>query len=141
MKPILITLSVFVHSLIFGQTASFKTANHWKIYNATTGNLFQYPIDTLKIIPYYSLDDDSMHGYLAEVVELPSDDPPRWMGVHIATYEMGRIIHKIEISLYGGFLYDETTKKHYQLPENKIDGWLSYIRRSFMAIQKGTAGK
>jgi len=109
---------------------------HWKLYDIASGNLFQYTIDTLKKFAYYDLDDDTMHEYLAEVSELPSNDPPRWMGAHIATYEINGATKKIEISLYGGFFYDESSKRHYQLPDNKIDDWLSYIRRSFMTIHK-----
>lgn len=136
MKYILIIWSMVLYNYSFGQITSIKTTNHWKLYDINAGNLFQYSIDTVKTFPCYELDDDSIHEYLAELSELSSDDPPRWMGAHIATYDMDGRMRKVEISLYGGFFYDEASKKHYQIPDNKIDDWLSYIRRSFMAIHK-----
>jgi len=140
MKPVLVLISIFLWNLTVGQPMPFKMAKHWKLYDITSGNLFQYSIDTLKNFAYYDLDDDTMRGYISEVSALPSDDPPRWMGAHIATYELDGAIKKVEVSLYGGFFYDESSRKHYQLPDNKIDDWLSYIRRSFMTVHKGLSG-
>lgn len=137
MKSIFIIWTALLYNLSFGQNVSFKTAMHWKLYDITVGNLFQYSLDTLKHFPFYNLDADSIRDYMDEVSELSSDDTPRWMGAHIATYVFGGETRKIEISLYGGFFYDETSKKYYQLPDNKIDNWLSYIRRSFMNVHEG----
>jgi hypothetical protein len=124
-----------------GQTTSFKAAKNWKLYDITTGNLFRYPVDSLKKFHYIELNDDSIHKYIEDVSELPADDPPRWMGAHIATYEIEGITKKIEISQYGGFFYDEVSKKHYQIPDTRIDEWLAYVRRSFMAIHKESSGQ
>ena len=82
-----------------------------------------------------------MHFYLAKVSIWPSNDPPVWMGAHVATYEINGLERKVEISLYGGFFYDEEAKIHYQIADDKIDRWTEFIRQEFMKNHTKTANK
>jgi hypothetical protein len=136
MKPILTILAFFLYQLALGQDTSFRSAKNWRLYDISAGDVFQYPVDTLKNFHYTSLDADAMKGYLESLSMVPAESPPRWMGAHAATYELNGVVRKIEISLYGGFFYDETTKRHFLLPDDKRNSWLAYIRQSFMAIDK-----
>jgi len=122
-------------NVCFGQSKSFESAGKWKLYDVAGHNLFKYSTDTLKHFSYYSLHDDSMHTFLQGIKELRTDDPPVWMGgPHVVTYELDGEIYKLDISHYGGFFFDERTRKYYQLSEDKRDDWLTYIRDCFIAV-------
>jgi len=132
MKLILFIISLFSYSVISGQSTSFTNAKNWKLYKIADENAFQYRVDTLKNFSFERLSDDTMRTFISELSELPSSGPHIWMGAYIATFEYEGITRKVEISHYGGVLYDESSKKHFQIPENKVLDWLSYIRQSFM---------
>jgi hypothetical protein len=121
---------------VLGQDTSFQLAKNWRLYDISANDVFQYPVDTLKNFHYAKLDADSMKGYLAALSRVSEESPPLWMGVHVATYELNGTVRKIEISLYGGFFYDESTKRYFLLPDDKRDAWLAYIRQNFMGIDK-----
>lgn len=78
-----------------------------------------------------------MQLFLAGLTEMTAGGPHVWMGAYIATYEFNGRLHKVEISHYGGILYDEPTKRHYQIPENKIQDWLAFIRNAFIQSENG----
>jgi len=120
------------HSL--GQSKVFQDAGKWKLYDVSGQDLFRYSADTLKHFAYYPLNDDSIRSFLKEVKELPSNDAPVWMGgPHIATYELDGETYKLDISHYGGFFFDERTKRYYQVSDDRVEEWLSYIRSCFVA--------
>ena len=98
-------------------------------------NAFEYRLDTLKNFTYASLNGDTMQSYLDGLSEMPAGGPHVWMGAYIATYETSGGEYKVEISYYGGVIYDESTRKHYQIRENKIKDWLSFIRNSFIQFK------
>ena len=126
------------YSCSFGQTSSFERSQKWKLYDVAGSNLFKYSTDTLKRFSFYNLNDDSVRDFLKGIREIPADDAPVWMGApHIATYEIDGLINKVDISLYGGFFFDEKSKKYFQLPNNNIDSWHSYIRECFVSFHKG----
>ena len=138
MKPIFTIFSLLIYSLIKGQPLSIEKSIHWKIYDISGSNLFSYTVDTVKKFPNSPINEDSIHFYLSKLSIWPSDAPPLWMGVHIATYELNGSERKVDISLYGGFFYDEETKLHYQISEDKIDMWTAFIRQEFMKIHEKT---
>jgi hypothetical protein len=136
MKPILTILALLLCQLAQSQDTSFRAAKNWRLYDISADDLFEYSVDTLKNFHYIKLDADSMKGYLATLSKVSEESPPLWMGAHVATYELNAAVRKVEISLYGGFFYDETTRRHFLLPDDQRDAWLAYIRQSFMAINK-----
>jgi hypothetical protein len=136
MKPFLTIIAIWLSQLALGQDTTFRAAKNWRLYDISDGNVFKYSIDTLSNFHYHTLDRDSVRRYMASLFTLPPESLPRWMGAYAATCELNGILRKIEISVYGGFFYDEITKRHFQLPEESIDPWQFYIRRRFLDIQK-----
>jgi hypothetical protein len=69
-----------------------------------------------------------MQFYLNSMSALPDKTDPIWMGSYLASYESsdGKV-HKVEVSIYGGFLFDELTGKHYNLPRQLNSRWLKFI--------------
>lgn len=139
MRPIPTIILLLVNSSMMGQSLPIGKSTHWKIYDISGNDLFTYSIDTIKKFPASPINEDSIHFYLSDLSIWPSNDPPLWMGAHIATFELNGSERKVEISLYGGFFYDEGTKLHYQVAENKIDSWTTFIRKEFMKIHTKTA--
>lgn len=136
MKLILGIVSLFFCTIVLGQVTQFNNAKNWKLYNVADENVFQYRLDTLKNFSYQQLSDDTLRYFMSELSELPANEPQIWMGAYVATFEIGDAKRKLEISHYGGILYDESSKRHYQIAESRIQEWLSYIRRSYMTIHK-----
>ena len=133
MKLFLFTIALFAKFLSFGQIEALNGAKNWKLYNIMDENAFAYRRDTLSNFSHRVLNEDSMRYFISDLSELTPNNPQIWQGAYIATFELDGIIKKIEISHFGGLLYDETRKRHYQIAESKIDAWLAYIRQAFMA--------
>lgn len=123
-------------TLASGQSTPLKVGKSWKLYNVTDENAFQYRIDTLRNFSSLKMSNDTMESYMSDITELSSEGPHIWMGAYISTCEVEGVVHKVEISHYGGIIYDESTKKHYQVAENKIEYWQSFIRQSFLEFSK-----
>jgi hypothetical protein len=134
MKVVLI-LFILSPLLCQGQSNSFEHAQQWKLYDVAGHDLFRYSTDTLRNFSFYSLDNDSIHEFVSGVKELPNGDPPVWMGGPlIVTYELEGATYKIDISHYGGFFFDERTKKYYQVATSDIENWNAYFTRCFVAV-------
>jgi len=132
MKPFFIIVAIWLSQTAQGQDTTFRSAENWRLYDIPAGNAFKYSIETLRNFQYYILDSDSMRRYMAFLSVLSPESLPRWMGAYVATCELDGAIRKIEISVYGGFFYDETTKRHFQLPEKLIDPWQTYVQHRFI---------
>src|SRR5690349_11971353 len=113
----LILLSVYSNE----QVPILAKANKWQLYNIADENAFTYSLDTLNNFSYINLAEDSLKYFLEGLNELPDHQPQFWQGAYIATYQLDGMRNKIEISHYGGLLFDETRKRHYQIAEYKID--------------------
>lgn len=134
MRLIYCIILTFLVSFGKAQTIQWESTHHWKLYSISGGDIFSYSVDTLKNYSYYTLNEDSIQSFLATASILPSDDPPVWMGAHVASYEKNKIIYKIEISQYGGFFYDEKTKQYFQISPQRREEWHAYIRIYFMSL-------
>lgn len=60
---------------------------------------------------------------------VPDTLNPVWMGGWAAAYEYGAESHKIEISAYGAFFYDQSTNRYYQIPMGLKEAWMTYINQ------------
>lgn len=109
------------------QDIPFQNAKNWKIYLIKDRNKLRYPVDTLKNFKNYSLNADSMSIYLKSPANLGQIESPAWMGSHIITYELKDTVRKLDVSVYGGFFYDETTRTYYQLGEELTKEWQDYL--------------
>lgn len=117
----------------FGQSCraqheSWNSTKNWRIYKGEGQQIFSYTVDTLNSIKSNPLNQDSIQFFLKNMTPLADKTDPIWMGSYLASYESadGKI-HKVEVSIYGGFLFDELTSKHYNLPRELNSRWLKFI--------------
>src|SRR4051812_28272779 len=117
MKNIVLFLLTLGFALaVNAQEIDWKSAKNWRLYNIRESAAFDYRLDTLKNFKSIPLDLDTMTGFLSEVAQWPKDKYSLWSGLYVATCELPKgDIRKIEISVYGGFFYDDRTKTYYQL--------------------------
>lgn len=109
-------------------------ATEWKLYTLQGHGAYNYSIDTLKSVENIPLDIDSVKFYLQDAQVLHPDGPIAWMGGNVVTCKLEGKMRKIDISNYGGFLYDEQSKAFYQIPLDKKEAWLSYIQNSYILL-------
>ncbi len=139
MKYILLTITI--SNFLFIQESSSQSINwaeskNWKLYDVHDESAFNYTLDTLRKFRNRSLNKDSMQTFVSNVTIIPIERIPVWMGFYVATCEFkSGAIRKIEISVYGGFFYDEKEKKYYQLPLEISKDWLDYMAESAAALQ------
>jgi len=135
MRFIFVSICILANTRSFGQIGALDHAKKWKLYNISDENAFAYRLDTLKNFAYKQLSDDTIKYFLSDISELPPNQPQTWQGAYVASFEVDSKTTKVEISHYGGLLFDEARKRHYQIAENKIDEWLSFIRKNYMQLQ------
>lgn len=128
MKYIFLFISFSFASKCFSQNINWAEAKDWRLYDIRNFSAFDYSLDTLRNFKSISLDQDTMNIFLSDVAEWPKSETSLWMGLYVATCELPENeTRKIEISVYGGFFYDELTKTYYQLPLGVRNDWLDYI--------------
>lgn len=129
----IIMLSVI--QICYGQDVIWKNSKNWKLYNIINKNGFTYSIDTIMSFQSIELSNQMMNTFMNDVSEWPIEKYSLWMGLYIATCEMeDKKIRKIIISNYGGFFYDQLTKRYYELPSELKDQWLSFLNDSMKKI-------
>ena len=120
-----------MHSQIdWGKTTS------WKLYDLNGRKGFSIQVDSLSNFRSTKLNDDSVHNFLRSISQWPKEKTAVWMGYFVATCKTpDNNIHKIDISMYGGFFFDETTHLYYELPEQVRDEWMKYINVKYETIE------
>src|ERR1700722_10808822 len=108
--------------------------SRWKIYKVPEPIMFRIPIDSLAQTNSQTLGQDSILMFIGTSTVLPDSITPVWMGGWLATYEFGGQIHKIEISSYGAFLYDQSSNRFYQIPIGLKEEWMTYIRQKLSLL-------
>jgi hypothetical protein len=130
MKALITLLILNVLSVAPAQVAWNKTSD-WQLYQIQGHGVFNYSIDTLKSFRSTPLNADSMKSYLNNAQIMKHDGSVAWMGGYVSTCKLEGVTRKIEISNYGGFLYDESTKTFYQVQEEKAGAWSVYLHHSY----------
>lgn len=65
-------------------------------------------------------------------------ESPLWMGNYVLSFDYPQgILHKIEVSTYGGFYYLHASRKYYVLPEGMRRGWLEYMNACYGRLEQG----
>jgi hypothetical protein len=131
----IILLLAVSHFYSFGQQTDWRKTTNWTLYNIQGRNGWQIPADSLFFFSHKSLNNDTMQRFLAHTSPIISADAPVWMGTHFASCTFNNKMHKLEISTYGGFFYDETDKKYYELSAALRNGWLEYLAESGAVLQ------
>lgn len=134
MKRIPIIISLFLLASFFtvcrSQPINWKQTGNWKIYALNKAAALSYPVDTLNQFKHIPLDDSTLISFLSQAKLLPKKMYATWMGFYITTYETpSHQLHKIIVSNYGGFLFDSSSKRYYELPEHLRDKWNAFITR------------
>jgi hypothetical protein len=132
MKLVLVA-SIFISALSASCQVHWEQSSNWTLYQYEGNRVFKVPIDSLKFIKSFALNNDSMAGFLKSVTPLNKKNLA-WMGGYITTCRIDGIIRKVEISNYGGFFYDQLTGMSYQLPTEKIDAWLDFLQNSYITM-------
>jgi hypothetical protein len=132
----LFVLLLLLSSESWGQKMDWGKSRDWKLYDIHTNKAFAYSSDTLQNFKCIELPQDSMQTFLKELTEISKDDSPVWMGLYVATCKLeDGLLRKIDISVYGGFFYDENSKTYFQLQKIFSDNWLNYLREKGTELQ------
>ena len=136
MKLVVILLLCTIKGTCFSQNLGWDKTVNWKLYDVHDQKAFLYSLDTLQYFKSIGLDKDKMQMFLQNVTIIQKDNEPVWMGFYVATCKLqdGTFV-KIDISMYGGFFYDEKTKTYYQLPSNLKDDWFNYLTEKGTVLQ------
>lgn len=134
MKPLILVLMV-LHISRGEAQINWRATTDWKIYNPGGTDIFKLPADSLAHLRSYSLQHDSMQQFLDTITALPRTIRPAWMGGILASFIFNGEVHKIEISSYAGFFYDEKLKTYFQLPSESKDTWFAYLNNCLLAIE------
>jgi hypothetical protein len=132
----LATIIILILLSLAAAEVPWNRASDWQLYQIQGHGVFNYSIDTLKSFRSIPLDADSMKSYLTNAQIMKHDGSVAWMGGYVASYKLEGVIRKIEISNYGGFLYDESTKTFYQVKEGKVATWSAYLHHSYSQFLK-----
>lgn len=115
------------HSVTVAQTPSWNQTTKWTLYNTNSTKFYKISADSLSNYPNRLLNTDSMQLFLLHVTALQSDKPPIWMGAFVTSCMVDGKLRKIDISRYGGFFFDETDRKFYEVSESVQKDWLNYL--------------
>jgi len=91
---------------------------------------YKVKTDSLSFYNSQPLNDDSMRDFLATASGLASEQAPLWMGAFVTSCLIDGKMHKVDISSYGTFFFDETAKKYYQVTQDVRTDWLNYLANS-----------
>lgn len=107
-----------------------KTKN-WKLYKIQDNMAFNYSPDTLQHFSQVALAMDLLTPMLQQVTPLKSQEAPLWMGFYVVSFEdQNGQTRKAEVSMYGGFLYEDASKKYFVVPEAIRRSWLDFMNHS-----------
>jgi hypothetical protein len=109
------------------QSPVWNQSSQWTIYNVRGAKFYKIGVDSLSAFNRQPLNDDSMRMFLAQASALPSDKAPMWMGAFVTSCTIDHKMRKIDISSYGGFLFDEAEKKYYTVADDVQKDWLNYL--------------
>jgi len=128
MKKLFFILLLFSASYSFSQSMNWQQMRGWKIYDLHDKKGMRTPVDSLKYFRSITLDDDSIKYFLLGATEIHHGDEPVWMGAIILSgVDSSGIFSKVDVSVYGGFFYDEKTRKYYQVRDEVKEEWMEYL--------------
>ena len=134
MKNVMITTLLFLVSSVdlrvSAQSMDWQKTTDWRVYNIHRSGSLQYPVDSLKQFNSFPLSQDSMHFFLQKMTAWPKEKTTVWMGAFIASCKLENELRKIDISNYGGFIFDESAKQYFELPERYRSDWLEFLNHA-----------
>jgi hypothetical protein len=139
MRTFILIIIVFVSHTCSSQNINWSKCREWTLYDIRDGNAFTYALDTLHNFKQIALNDSIMASYLQRAEVWSKDSSSLWMGLYVTTCktEDGQI-RIIDISVYGGFLYDVDTKRYYSIyPDLRVD-WLNYLLEEMIKLSSSS---
>jgi hypothetical protein len=119
------------------QKIDWSQSKKWRLFHIVDDNAFSYPLDTLINFDSIALDDTKMRAFLSHAQAWPVDKYSLWMGLYVATCELSDDQpRKVDISVFGGFFYDEQTKRYYEVPSEIRNEWLEFLSHHRQALEK-----
>jgi len=108
--------------------ARLRGATGWRLYASSVSSPASVSLDSLKTVPFYPLDNDSVRDFLSGLSVLAKKREPVWMGMWVASYEgEDGQRHKVLVSEYGGFFMDVDSGNYFILASGRRDDWLKYL--------------
>jgi hypothetical protein len=119
-------------SSCIGQSINWQQTTNWKIYRTQDNRSFSFTLDTLKKIPSLMLNETEIHALIQGASNLIQKESPLWMGNYVLSFDFpSGVIHKIEVSTYGGFYFEYLTKQYYSIPATNRREWLAYLSNAY----------
>jgi hypothetical protein len=128
MKKLFLILFLFSASYAFSQTINWQQTHGWRLYHLHDKKGMRVLPDSLSLANSRALDDDSIQFFLSGVSKIQRGDEPVWMGaIILSCLDSTGSFRKIDVSVYGGFFYDEQLRKYFQVREEIRTAWLEYL--------------
>jgi hypothetical protein len=135
MKTIIISLICFSSLPVLAQQKDWSNMHNWKLYSLRDDPAMRCPLDSLQFLKSVALKRDSINYYLNQSSAMTVKSNPVWMGAYILSFnDSSGMLHKIDVSVYGGFFYLEDSKTYYEIPRSLRKPWINFIERSFEGI-------
>jgi hypothetical protein len=135
MKTNLTILFLFCTVNAVAQSNAWKSSTNWTIYNIRSSRAFNYTLDSLHKFDSAKLDDSTMHSFIQDCKTIDAKDAPVWMGLYKTTCKFNdSLIHRIDISVYGAFFYDEETKTYFEITGERKEQWQDYLLHHLLSF-------
>ena len=115
----------------------WAATTNWKLYDIKAKSAFGWPVDTLQHIKYIALNEDTMRVFLRTTTPLPLNRRPVWMGYYVASCRLpdGKSL-KIEVSQYGGFFYEQSQSRYYEVGLPLRRNWLNFFANKLNTFEE-----
>jgi hypothetical protein len=124
----------FLVDVCVAKAQPWNNAINWTLYDLKGTKFYKLPVDSLLQLPHLKLDSVMMGGFLLGATQLPPKKTPAWMGAYVVSYIYQQQIHKVDISTYNGFFYDESSNTFYQIEAEKQKNWHDYLAKSMNSL-------
>ncbi|HVM86876.1 MAG TPA: hypothetical protein VMT76_01725 [Puia sp.] len=133
MKILFSFLLIILSSSSFSQNNFWYNTKRWKLYKIQGNEAFKCPPDSLEFRENIPLNADSLRLFLKNASVWPKDKYSLWMGSWLVSFEdENDNLHKFDISMYGGFVFDENLKTYYEVPGELKKEWLQFINDNYV---------
>ena len=141
-KNTLLLAFIYYSFICFSQKMDWTITKEWCLYDIHNSNAFYFSLDTLKTFRSILLNDSVMSEMLGGSIEWPDNRAPVWMGLYVTTTRLlDGSIRKLDVSVYGGFFYDELNKAYYSVSPEKKAKWLGYLHDSMAKLSSESSIK
>lgn len=113
----------------------WEVANNWRIYKMPSHIGLRISLDSMPIYKSMPIESDRLRTYMKNIQEIKNVNPV-WTGLYVGSCELNNIKHKILFSRYGGFFFDDNSKRYYQISEELREDWINFLNESSKLIDQ-----